>query len=168
MHLKRITFWLIFFQLPIQKSIYTSFKKFNLINRYFTQSMEKQPKSIHFVSWKKHKLDRALTQVDNVCNNIFDGIIFETIIDHYREQYGYPGSLPVSSIIQSEPIIPPSPYKFYFETAALARTQKCPVCNENVDASRFTYHLATKCFRDTKDQKSIMKKYFTEEQAQNR
>ena len=143
------------------------FEKFQIKKPSFVQFqiMIKQPKSIHFVSWKKHKLDQALTQVDGVYNDYVDEITFETVIDFFRKQYGYPQALPVNEITQNEPIIPQSPYNLTFDSPGLARKQRCPVCHEEIDSPRFTYHLAGKCFSECKNQLEVISKYFEEQNS---
>ena len=125
--------------------------------------MEKQPKSIRFVSWKKHKLDQALTQIDGVYENYGD----ETIVDFFREKFGYPQALPVYDIIKVDPIIPKSPYDLALKPTELPRRQKCPVCLEEFDSARFTYHLSGKCFTDCKNRNEIISKYFEKQNSMN-
>lgn len=129
--------------------------------------MEKQPKSIHFVSWKKHKLDQALTQVDGVYDNFVDEVTFETIIDFFREKYGYPQAYPVYDIKKNEPIIPQSPYDLPFKSPELPRKQRCPVCLEEFDSARFTYHMSGKCFNECKNRIEIISKYFENQSSNN-
>ena len=122
--------------------------------------MEKLPKHIYFVSWKKHKVDQALSHVNDICDGFFNDLLFETIIDVFRLDYGFPGALPVQEIIQNEPIVPASTYNINFETQVINRTQKCPVCHENVDASRFTSHLSSKCFKDCPNKMEVVSRFF--------
>ena len=94
--------------------------------------MNKQPKAIQFVSWKKHKLDQALKQVDGVYNDFVDEITFKTVIDFFRKELGFPKSLSVNELIANEPIVPPFPYKdLMLDSAPLPRRQVCPVCKED-------------------------------------
>lgn len=125
--------------------------------------MNKQPKSIHFVSWKKHKLDQALTQVDSVFNDYIDEITFETIIDFFRNSYGFPKPDPVYELTNSESIIPKPDYNLPFDPCGIGRKQRCPVCKEEIDSPRFTYHLASKCFNECKNRIEIISKYFEEQ-----
>jgi hypothetical protein len=109
-------------------------------------------KVIQFVSWKKHKVEQALTEVDNICNSFIDDLIFETVIDVTRQSHGYPAALPIRQLIRPEPIVPESPFlvdQLQFEVPTVEgsrRPQECPVCHDRCDAARFTYHLASKCF----------------------
>jgi hypothetical protein len=122
-------------------------------------------KQIHFVSWKKHKVEQALTQLDSLCNSFIDELIFETIIDVARQSHGYPAALPIRQLIQTEPVIPESPFQFEFEVPAVEgtrRVQKCPVCGESFDAARFTYHLASKCYAGPKTLESCLKYFETD------
>jgi hypothetical protein len=127
-----------------------------------------RPKQIYFVSWRKHKVEQALTQVDAICNGFIDDLIFETVIDVCRQRFGYPAALPIREIIQNEPVVPRSPFRVeqvHFETPEMSRQQKCPVCHETVDAARFTYHLAVRCFREAKAME-ICAKFFEDEAGQ--
>lgn len=122
--------------------------------------MEKQPKKILFVSWKKHKVEQALSQIDNVCNVFINELLFESIIDFFREK-SYPKAVPVYPIIQNEPVIPNlHENNLRFETPVIPRPQKCPICHETMDASRFTSHLVTKCFKECKDKMEVIHKFF--------
>ncbi|KAK8866817.1 hypothetical protein M9Y10_009785 [Tritrichomonas musculus] len=128
--------------------------------------MNKQPKTIQFVSWKKHKLDQALKQVDGVYNDFVDEITFKTVIDFFRKELGFPKSLSVNELIANEPIVPPFPYKdLMLDSAPLPRRQVCPVCKEEIDAPRFTNHLAGKCFSDCKNQLEVITKYFNDQNS---
>ena len=120
-------------------------------------------KKIHFVSWKKHKAEQALSQVDAIFESIVGDLVFETIIDYYRQKYGYPNALPVHKILQNEPVIPEPPeqsLQFRFETTEVRRFQRCPVCKEQIDGPRFTAHLEERCFKDSSRKIEIISKYF--------
>jgi hypothetical protein len=131
--------------------------------------MEKA-KQIHFVSWKKHKVEQALTQVDAVCDGFIDDLIFETVIDVCRQRFGYPAARPIREIIQNEPVVPRSPFRvdqLRFDTPEQARPQKCPVCHETVDAARFTGHLHEKCFKGMKSFEACLNYFNQEEKAKS-
>ncbi|KAH0786778.1 hypothetical protein GPJ56_009307 [Histomonas meleagridis] len=126
-------------------------------------------KKIHFVSWKKHKAEQALIQVDSVLESLVSDLIFETIIDYYRKRYGYPNALPVQKILQNEPVIPEPPDKrppFKLETTDARRFQRCPVCGEQIDAPRFTAHLEERCFKNSPGKLEIIARYFENSNAQ--
>lgn len=113
-------------------------------------------KHIHFISWKHNKLEQAMTQIDAVKDDIISDLIFETIIDCCRSTQGYPDAPSVQSLTQNFPIIPPLPFdQLQFEVPEIRRTQKCPICQEQVDAPRFTAHLAT-CLTQTTDCEKIL------------
>ena len=122
--------------------------------------MEKQPKRIFFVSWKKHKVDQALSQVDNICDTFINELLFESIMDYFRQEYGYTHATTVYQIIQNETVLPNLNNPFQFETPVIPRSQYCPICHETIDASRFTSHLMTKCFKDCKDKMEVLQKFF--------
>lgn len=122
--------------------------------------MEKQPKKILFVSWKKHKVEQAISQIDNICDVFINELLFESIIDFFREK-SFPKACPVYQMIRNEPIIPNlRETQLPFETPVIPRQQKCPICHETLDASRFTSHLATKCFKECKDKMEVLHKFF--------
>lgn len=110
-------------------------------------SEKTHPKTIQFVSWKKHKVDQALTQVEPVVNDFVDDLLFETVLDFCRQKYGFPQALPIHEILQNEPVVPKSPFmieQVQFENPETRRTQKCPICHETCDGSRYTFHLSNK------------------------
>ena len=130
--------------------------------------MESGTKTIHFVSWKKHKVDQALTQIDNVYESFIDSVIFENILDVLRSR-AFPAPLPVRYLIANEPVLPPSHRQLQFEANEMRRQQRCPVCKELIDAPRFTKHLEEKCFRNVASEAeriSVCRKYFEEEVGQ--
>ena len=123
-------------------------------------------KRIHFVSWKKHKVDQALTQVDNVYQSFIDELIFETVLDCCRASpAGYPQALPISDITCNEQVLPPLPLTFQFEARETQRPQICPVCKERVPAN-FTAHLHEKCFTRLTKKLDVCVQYFEEANAQ--
>lgn len=148
--------------------IYLYFSYFNIISKILwlqilkkKNKMEKQPKRIYFVSWKKHKVDQALTQVDNICTDFINELLIESILDLFKTDYGCPGAISVSKIIQVDPVIPQlKDDPFNFDTPIISRSQRCPICHDTIDASRFTSHLITKCFKECKDKMEILRKYF--------
>jgi hypothetical protein len=125
-------------------------------------------KEIHFVSWKKHKVEQTLTQVDSICDSFIDELIFEAITDECRHSYGYPAALPIRQIIQNEPVVPQSPFPMHqlqFEVPEGRRQQLCPVCQATCDAARFTSHLASKCFQNAKPLEVCLRYFEKEEEA---
>lgn len=123
-------------------------------------------KKIYFVSWKKHKVEQALTQTEAICDSFISDLIFETIIDYFREKFGYPGALPICSITQNEPIIPQplgEPIQSKLDITDIRRFQRCPICGEQVDGPRFTSHLEEGCFNNEKDKIAKLQLYFDNE-----
>ena len=100
-------------------------------------------------------------QVDNICDDFINELLFESILDFFRQKYGYPRAIPISQIIQNEPVVPQLPESaFHFETPVISRSQRCPICHDTIDASRFTSHLVTKCFKECKDKMEVLRKFF--------
>lgn len=133
----------------------------------------RRPKQIHFVSSKKHKVDEAMRQVDDVCNGFIDDIIFEVIIDVFREKaFPKSGSVSIADMIYNEPIFTPLE-PFDFKPEEMKRGQKCPRCRiqkpdgRDIDAGRFTFHLAEHgcgCFHVPYDERmEILRSYFRDE-----
>jgi hypothetical protein len=122
-------------------------------------------KRIHFVSWKRQKVEQALTQLDSVCDSFIDQLIFEAVMDVARQSHGYPAALPIRQLIQINPILPDSPFRLEFDVPTVEgsrRPQECPVCHERCDAARFTFHLASKCFGGPKTVDVVLKYFETE------
>jgi hypothetical protein len=65
------------------------------------------------VSWKKHKGEQALTQVDSICDSFIDDFIFDIISDECRHSYACPAALPIRQIIQNERVVPQSPFPMH-------------------------------------------------------
>jgi hypothetical protein len=122
-------------------------------------------KEVHFVSWKKHKVALALSQVDSICDGFIDDVIFETVLDACRER-AFPRPDPLSEILDPNVVGPQWPYEKdqRFDTGEIRRQQKCPVCHETVDAGRFTSHLAGRCFSNSKPLE-VSLKFFEDELA---
>jgi hypothetical protein len=120
-------------------------------------------KEVHFVSWKKHKVALALSQVDSICDTFLDDLIFETVLDSCRER-AFPRPSPLREILDPTTVGPQWPYEKdqRFDTGEMRRLQKCPVCHETCDAGRFTSHLSSKCFTGSKPLE-VSLRFFDEE-----
>ena len=112
----------------------------------------KFPKKVFFVNWKRHKVDQVLLHTKEITENYFEDIIFNTIIDFYRQNYGFPNALSLEKLIENEPVIPPSPFNVHTlpnEQQEGSRNQKCPICNDSRDHRLFTNHLES-CIKKCK------------------
>jgi hypothetical protein len=103
--------------------------------------MAERKAKIPVVNYRKQKLERALAQVDSVMAGLFDRLIFETVMDFCREEFGYPNALPLRFFAQNVPVVPPSSF-FYERPHQLSiREIPCPRCQALVRADTFTSHL---------------------------
>lgn len=122
--------------------------------------MEKQPKEIHFVSWKKHKLEQAIPEIDAVYQDFVDEMTFETVMDFFKS-FGFPAAQNIYDITRTDQMFPPITHRNTFDAITLPRKQKCPVCQEEVDCQKFTDHL-DKCFKECAHPMECISKYFDE------
>jgi hypothetical protein len=97
---------------------------------------------IPVVNYRKQKLERVLAQVNCVMFGLFDRLIFETVIDFCRDEFGYPNALPLRRFAQNVPVVPPS--SFFYERADQPSPPEfpCPRCRALVRADTLTNHLA--------------------------
>jgi hypothetical protein len=110
--------------------------------------METKPKKLFLVDWKQYKLELSKKHVNDISYEIMDEIVFNTIIDFCRKEFGFPAALPLESIISNEPVVPKAskPVEISYEQQNDRRLQTCPVCQQTIDARLYTSHLEV-CFK---------------------
>ena len=123
--------------------------------------MNKPPNNLIFLNLAKHKLEKSLKQVDNISESIFNTIIFETIIDFYRQEFGFPAATPLDQLIENDPVLPPCHYFDFYEFHTSKDPVTCPVCKNKIEPSRFTFHLYEKCFKEYKNINETLGKSFS-------
>jgi hypothetical protein len=101
---------------------------------------------IPVANWRKQKLTDVLSQVDSMAFLMFDSLIFETIIDFVREEYGFPGALPLRDFTQTSPIVPSPTYSLPVLPSPPPSEITCPGCNAPIEPRRF-YDHAQRCAR---------------------
>lgn len=99
-------------------------------------------------SRNKIKLKKSLQLVDDLTFEFVNEFIFESIIDCFRINYGFPCATLLSDLILDNSVLPKTPEdlsKIFFDSASPEFMTKCPFCNQNINDGNFTDHWKNNC-----------------------
>lgn len=73
-------------------------------------------------------------------DRVINGLIFEVVLDYLREEYGYPGAMPLRELMATNPAVPRPPFLLQHTSDQEARPS-CPCCGQTMDLNTLGAHM---------------------------
>ncbi|EAY05530.1 hypothetical protein TVAG_318850 [Trichomonas vaginalis G3] len=78
-----------------------------------------------------------------VTNTIFNSMIFESILDFYRQTSGFPDARPIQELTSIAPLTPEPTFIIHNQPSSDIEYCNCLYCNEQIPQSKYLSHLRT-------------------------
>ena len=77
---------------------------------------------------------------DEAMDRVINGLIFDVVLDYLREEYGYPGAMPLRELMSTNPAVPRPPLLLQ-RTLDQETRRSCPCCGQAMELSSLGAHM---------------------------